>query len=51
MRVGGAAVRVRGPAPAPIERLRGRTRWQVWLSSASGRRWCAAARAGAAAPS
>jgi len=25
---------VRGPVPAPIERLRGRTRWQVWLRSA-----------------
>ncbi|MGN6105962.1 MAG: hypothetical protein ACTHU0_12720, partial [Kofleriaceae bacterium] len=28
------AVEVRGPVPAPIERLRGRTRWQVWLRSA-----------------
>jgi primosomal protein N' (replication factor Y) len=25
---------VRGPVAAPIERLRGRTRWQVWLRSA-----------------
>jgi primosomal protein N' (replication factor Y) len=24
-------VRVLGPAEAPIPRLRGRTRWQVWL--------------------
>jgi primosomal protein N' (replication factor Y) len=28
------AVIVRGPVPAPIEKLRGRTRWQVWLRSA-----------------
>jgi primosomal protein N' (replication factor Y) len=28
----GGAVRVRGPAEAPIPRVRGRTRWQVWLS-------------------
>jgi primosomal protein N' (replication factor Y) len=27
-------VDVRGPVPAPIEKLRGRTRWQVWLRSA-----------------
>jgi primosomal protein N' len=27
-------VEVRGPVPAPIERLRSRTRWQVWLRSA-----------------
>jgi primosomal protein N' (replication factor Y) (superfamily II helicase) len=30
---GGEAVRVRGPAEAPLGRLRGRARWQVWLSS------------------
>jgi primosomal protein N' (replication factor Y) len=30
----GGAVDVRGPVPAPIERLRGRTRWQVWLRGA-----------------
>jgi primosomal protein N' (replication factor Y) len=29
---GGAALRVRGPAEAPIPRVRGRSRWQVWLS-------------------
>ncbi len=29
-----SAVIVRGPVPAPIEKLRGRTRWQVWLRSA-----------------
>lgn len=28
-----AAVEIRGPVPAPIEKLRGRTRWQVWLRS------------------
>ena len=26
-------VDIRGPVPAPIERLRSRTRWQVWLRS------------------
>jgi primosomal protein N' (replication factor Y) len=30
----GGQVEVRGPVPAPIERLRNRTRWQVWLRSA-----------------
>jgi primosomal protein N' (replication factor Y) len=34
---GSAAVLVRGPAPAPLERLRGRYRWQVLLSSVSAR--------------
>jgi primosomal protein N' (replication factor Y) len=29
---GGGAVRVRGPAEAPIPRVRGRSRYQVWLS-------------------
>jgi primosomal protein N' (replication factor Y) len=28
----GAAIRVRGPAEAPIPRVRGRSRWQIWLS-------------------
>src|SRR6185436_9903388 len=32
--VAGTAVRVLGPAEAPIARLRGRTRWQIWLSGA-----------------
>ena len=29
------AVTIRGPAPAPLERLRGRYRWQVLLASPS----------------
>jgi primosomal protein N' (replication factor Y) len=29
----GAPVDVLGPAPAPLSRLRGRTRWQIWLRS------------------
>jgi primosomal protein N' (replication factor Y) len=29
----GGAVEIRGPVPAPLERLRGRTRWQIWLRS------------------
>jgi primosomal protein N' (replication factor Y) len=33
----GDVVVVRGPVPAPIERLRARTRWQVWLRSADRR--------------
>ena len=28
------SVEIRGPVPAPIERIRARTRWQVWLRSA-----------------
>jgi primosomal protein N' (replication factor Y) len=28
----GTAVQVLGPAEAPLARLRGRSRWQVWLS-------------------
>jgi primosomal protein N' (replication factor Y) (superfamily II helicase) len=27
------SVEVRGPAPAPLSRLRGRSRWQIWLRS------------------
>src|SRR5690606_37018140 len=30
----GGEVEIRGPVPAPLERLRGRTRWQIWLRSA-----------------
>ena len=36
---------VRGPAEAPLSRLRGRTRWQVWLSSHERASLVAAARA------
>jgi primosomal protein N' (replication factor Y) len=43
---GGAAVRVRGPAEAPIPRVRGRSRYQVWLSSHDRGALMAAARAG-----
>jgi primosomal protein N' (replication factor Y) len=44
---GGAAVVVRGPAEAPLSRLRGRSRWQVWLTSHERGALVAAARAGA----
>jgi primosomal protein N' (replication factor Y) len=44
---GGAAVKVRGPAEAPLGRLRGRARWQVWLSSHDRAPLVAAARAAA----
>ncbi|MDB4964004.1 MAG: primosomal protein [Myxococcales bacterium] len=30
---GGVEVEVLGPVPAPLSRLRGRSRWQVWLRS------------------
>jgi primosomal protein N' (replication factor Y) len=30
----GDAVIVRGPAPAPLAKLRGRSRWQIWLRAA-----------------
>ena len=29
--LGAAGVELRGPVPAPLEKLRGRTRWQIWL--------------------
>jgi primosomal protein N' (replication factor Y) len=45
----GTAVRVRGPAEAPLARLRGRTRWQVWLSSHDRVALAATARAAARA--
>src|SRR2546423_13223590 len=45
--VAGADVRVLGPAEAPIARLRGRTRWQVWLSAADRAPLTRAARAAA----
>ena len=45
--VGGSTVRVRGPAAAPLTLLRGRTRWQVWLSSRDRTAVARAARAGA----
>jgi primosomal protein N' (replication factor Y) len=45
---GGAAVRVRGPAEAPIPRVRGRSRFQVWLSAHERGALMAAARAAAA---
>jgi primosomal protein N' (replication factor Y) (superfamily II helicase) len=44
----GAAVTVRGPAEAPLAMLRGRVRWQVWLSSRDRAAVGAAARAAAA---
>jgi len=44
---GGALVTVRGPAEAPLAMLRGRVRWQVWLSSRDRAVVAAAARAAA----
>jgi primosomal protein N' (replication factor Y) len=44
---GGPAVKLRGPAEAPLGRLRGRARWQVWLSSHDRAALAAAARAAA----
>jgi primosomal protein N' (replication factor Y) len=46
--VGGTAVQIRGPAPAPIPRVRGRFRYQVWLSGHERGALMAAARAAAA---
>jgi primosomal protein N' (replication factor Y) len=43
----GGAVRVRGPAEAPIPRVRGRSRWQVWLSGRDRAALMAAAHAAA----
>jgi primosomal protein N' len=40
-------VTVRGPAEAPLAMLRGRVRWQVWLSSRDRTVVAAAARAAA----
>jgi len=48
LRAGGPRVQVRGPAPAPIERVRGRSRYQIWLSSTERAPLAAAARAAAA---
>ena len=45
---GGEAVRVRGPAEAPIAVLRGQHRWQVWLAGTDRAALAAAARAAAA---
>lgn len=46
---GGSGVRILGPAEAPIPRLRGRVRWQVWLASQGRQDLVAAAEAAAAA--
>jgi primosomal protein N' len=40
---------VRGPAEAPLAQLRGRARWQVWLTAHDRAALLASARAGAAA--
>jgi len=45
---GGGKVRVLGPAEAPIARVRGRSRYQVWLSGRDRSALGAAAEAGAA---
>jgi primosomal protein N' (replication factor Y) len=47
---GGAQVRVLGPAEAPIARVRGRARWQVWLLSQHRAAMVRAARAAMATP-
>jgi primosomal protein N' (replication factor Y) len=44
----GAAVRVLGPAEAPIARVRGRARYQIWLASKDRSALAVAARAAAA---
>jgi primosomal protein N' (replication factor Y) len=48
-RAAGGPVTVRGPAEAPLARLRGRARWQVWLSSHDRAALVSAARAAARA--
>jgi primosomal protein N' (replication factor Y) len=45
---GGDRIRIAGPAPAPIERVRGRSRYQVLIYSRDRAALVAAARAGAA---
>jgi primosomal protein N' (replication factor Y) (superfamily II helicase) len=47
MAAAGASVRVRGPAEAPIPRVRGRSRYQIWLAGHDRAALMAAARAGA----
>jgi len=47
---GGPNLRILGPAEAPIPRLRGRIRWQVWLSCATRAELVAAAEAVAGTP-
>jgi primosomal protein N' (replication factor Y) len=47
-RAAGDGVRILGPAEAPIARLRGRTRWQVWLGGTERAPVARAARAAAA---
>ena len=44
---GGGRIRVLGPAEAPIARVRGRTRYQIWLAGRDRAALVAAARAGA----
>jgi primosomal protein N' (replication factor Y) len=46
--VGHEKVRILGPAPAPIERVRGRTRYQIWMFGRDRAALVAASRAGAA---
>lgn len=46
---GGPGVRILGPAEAPIPRLRGRVRWQVWLAGGARAELVAAADAAAGA--
>jgi primosomal protein N' (replication factor Y) len=46
-RGGGERVRLRGPAEAPIARMRGRSRYQIWLASSDRTALAAAARAAA----